>query len=248
MLAAGPDGVYFYDGPKQGVRKLSFDLEREDAVSTHVVCSPLAVSTRVVCAQVGGLFELPTSGGTPRFLAAERAGPITATATTDHRAYGPQPPDARRSRPRSSRTGPRAGRPHPESAQAGPSAPTNTHTGPPPVGQSVSTPLQPTAASEQRRCGSRGRERGALPARSPKKIAHSLLTSRASALYPRDFIAAVGGGTRWPSGSRWRGKAGGGNCEVSADDDTHTSYKSRESSGSAVETCCAQAWLPPAWS
>lgn len=87
MLALGPDGVYFYDGPKRGVRKLSFDLEREDAVSTNVVCSPLAVSRRVVCAQVGGLFELPALGGTPRFLATERGGPITATAATDDRAF-----------------------------------------------------------------------------------------------------------------------------------------------------------------
>jgi len=86
-LAPGPDGVYFYDGPKRGVRRLSFDLEREDAVSSNVVCSPLAVSHRVVCAQVGGLFEVPVSGGTPRFLAAERAGPITATSATDDRAF-----------------------------------------------------------------------------------------------------------------------------------------------------------------
>jgi hypothetical protein len=86
-LARGPDGIYFYDGPKRGVRKLSFDLEREDAVATNVVCSPLVVSNRVVCAQVGGLFEVPASGGTPRFLAAERAGPITATAATDDRAF-----------------------------------------------------------------------------------------------------------------------------------------------------------------
>jgi hypothetical protein len=87
MLAWGPDGVYFYDGPKRGVRKLSFDLEREDAISANVVCSPLAVSTRIICAQVGGLFELPALGGTPRFLATERAGPITATAVTDDRAF-----------------------------------------------------------------------------------------------------------------------------------------------------------------
>jgi hypothetical protein len=86
-LARGRDGVYFYDGPKRGVRKLSFDLQREDAISSNVVCSPLAVSNRVVCAQVGGLFEVPASGGTPRFLAAEVAGPITATSATDDRAF-----------------------------------------------------------------------------------------------------------------------------------------------------------------
>jgi hypothetical protein len=87
MLALGPDGIYFYDGPQRGVRKLTFDLEREDAVSTNVICSPLAISSRVVCAHVGGLFEVPALGAAPRFLAAERAGPITAMAATDDRAF-----------------------------------------------------------------------------------------------------------------------------------------------------------------
>ena len=41
MLAMGPGGVYFYDGPERGVRKLTFDLAREDSVQTHVICSPL---------------------------------------------------------------------------------------------------------------------------------------------------------------------------------------------------------------
>ncbi len=86
MLAAGPDGVYFYDGPQRGVRRLTFDLEREAAVSAGVVCSPLVVSHRVVCAQVGGLFEVPLSGGTPMFLASERVGPVTALAATRTRA------------------------------------------------------------------------------------------------------------------------------------------------------------------
>jgi hypothetical protein len=87
MLAAGRDGVYFYGGPQRGVRRLSFDLEQETAVLTQVVCSPLVVSSRVVCAQVGGLFEIAPAVRAPRPLAAERAGPITATAATDARAY-----------------------------------------------------------------------------------------------------------------------------------------------------------------
>jgi hypothetical protein len=87
MLAVGPDGVYFYDGPQRGVRRVTFDLDREDAVSPNVICSPLVVSSRVVCAHVGGLFELPASGAPPRFLASERAGFITATAATNDRAF-----------------------------------------------------------------------------------------------------------------------------------------------------------------
>ena len=86
-LAVGPDGVYFYDGPQRGVRRLTFDLERETAVASGVVCSPLAVSSRVVCAQVGGLFEIPPAGTAPRFLASERSGPVTAVAVTSDHAF-----------------------------------------------------------------------------------------------------------------------------------------------------------------
>lgn len=85
MLAAGPDGIYFYEGRERGVRRMAFDLQRETPVLPGVICSPLAVSTRVVCAQVGGLFEISTAGA--RALASERSGPITATAATPDRAY-----------------------------------------------------------------------------------------------------------------------------------------------------------------
>lgn len=87
MLALGPDGVYFYAGPERGVRKLTFDLKRERAAVPHVICSPLVVSSRIVCAQVGGLFDVAASGRAPRLLAAEQAGPITATAATNDRAF-----------------------------------------------------------------------------------------------------------------------------------------------------------------
>ena len=87
MLAVGHDGVYFYAGRERGVRRLTFDLERETSVASGVVCSPLAVSDRVVCAQVGGIFELSGSDTPPLFLASERAGPVTALAATRSRAY-----------------------------------------------------------------------------------------------------------------------------------------------------------------
>jgi hypothetical protein len=87
MLALGPDGVYFYDGPERGVRRLTFELDREDVVSSHVICSPLVVSNRAICAQVGGLFDLPPGGSAARFLASERNGPITALAATDERVF-----------------------------------------------------------------------------------------------------------------------------------------------------------------
>jgi hypothetical protein len=87
MLALGPDGVYFYAGPERGVRRLSFDLEQETSVLAKVICSPLVASSRVVCAHVGGIFDIPSSSSWPRFLAAERAGPVTAVAATNERAF-----------------------------------------------------------------------------------------------------------------------------------------------------------------
>jgi hypothetical protein len=87
LLALGSDGIYFYDGPERGVRRSSFDLEREDSVLKSVICSPLVVSSRVVCAQVGGLFDIPPSGTAPRYLAPERDGPITTLAATNDRLF-----------------------------------------------------------------------------------------------------------------------------------------------------------------
>jgi hypothetical protein len=87
LLALGPDGVYFYDGSERGVRRLTFELDREEAVATNVICSPLVVSDRAVCAQVGGLFDVPHHGAVPRFLALERDGPITAVAATDDSVF-----------------------------------------------------------------------------------------------------------------------------------------------------------------
>jgi hypothetical protein len=87
MLAVGRDGVYFYEGPVRGIRRLTFDLAREDAVASNVICSPLVTSDGTICAQVGGLFEIPAVGETPRFVASEREGPITTLAATDERLF-----------------------------------------------------------------------------------------------------------------------------------------------------------------
>jgi len=70
-LEAAAGELFFYDGPTRSVRRISPDLEREAVVHTGVICSPLAVGDRVVCAQVGGLVELPLAGGAPEKLAAQ---------------------------------------------------------------------------------------------------------------------------------------------------------------------------------
>lgn len=87
MLAAGPDGLYFYDGPKRGVRKLAFDLESEEPIAQGTICAPLAVSSRVVCAQVGGIVDIAHPLAEPRTIARETDGPIADIAATDERVY-----------------------------------------------------------------------------------------------------------------------------------------------------------------
>lgn len=87
MLAVGKDGLYLYAGPLQGVLRLSFDLEREDSVMPGEICSPIAVSDRVLCARVGGLVELLPSVTTPRPLASEPTGPIANLVADDNHAY-----------------------------------------------------------------------------------------------------------------------------------------------------------------
>jgi hypothetical protein len=87
MLALGQDGVYFYDGPERGVRRLTFDLAKETSVLANVICSPLVVSSRVFCAHVGGLFDIPPSSSVPRLMTSERAGPVTAMAATNEHLF-----------------------------------------------------------------------------------------------------------------------------------------------------------------
>ena len=85
MLVARGD-LFYYQGDGYEVRRLSPDLQRERALASGFVCSPIAVSAYVYCAQVEGLFELrpderpaasspaaprgwsPTSPATPRRL------------------------------------------------------------------------------------------------------------------------------------------------------------------------------------
>lgn len=86
MLATGKDGIYFYDGPTRSVRRLSPDLAQETVLAEGVICSPLAVSDRVVCGHVEGVFEIPHAGATPRILSVEKGGPIAAIAADETHA------------------------------------------------------------------------------------------------------------------------------------------------------------------
>lgn len=87
MLAPGPEGLFLYDGPKEGVRKIDYSLTGEASFARNVICSPLSVSTRVLCAQVGSVYELARAGADPRPVAQETGGPIAHITATDERVY-----------------------------------------------------------------------------------------------------------------------------------------------------------------
>lgn len=66
MLVARDD-LYYYDGNRREVRRVTPDLRREETLVTQFVCSPLAVAAKVYCANVEGIFEL-VPGARPRAL------------------------------------------------------------------------------------------------------------------------------------------------------------------------------------
>jgi len=87
MLVAGPDGIYFYDGPDRGVLRVSFDLTQMHPVLENAICSPLTVSSRLVCAHLGGVFDVPHPGSKPRLIALETGGPIASIQATEKTVY-----------------------------------------------------------------------------------------------------------------------------------------------------------------
>jgi hypothetical protein len=79
MLSAS-DHVYYYDLPSRSVRRVALNLKSETTVADKIVCSPIAVSDRVLCARVEGIFELSKQGGAFRVLTRKPVGLITAIA------------------------------------------------------------------------------------------------------------------------------------------------------------------------
>ncbi|HSC89756.1 MAG TPA: hypothetical protein VLC09_20895 [Polyangiaceae bacterium] len=76
----GRDDLFFYDGPTRSVHRLGPDFVVDERLAEKLVCSPLAVADSVICAQVGGLVAVPTSGGEARQLISGQTGHITALA------------------------------------------------------------------------------------------------------------------------------------------------------------------------
>jgi hypothetical protein len=79
-----PQGdLFYYDGPSRSVRRVSPDLASSEVLARGVICSPLAVADRVLCARVGGLYELPLAGGEAKEVLAQ-GGFVTALAARAH--------------------------------------------------------------------------------------------------------------------------------------------------------------------
>lgn len=81
-LIAFGDSLYFQDASGYKVVELSQDLRHERTLARDLVCSPLAVSEHVYCAQVEGLVEVSGAGRPPRLLAANARGLITSIAAS----------------------------------------------------------------------------------------------------------------------------------------------------------------------
>jgi hypothetical protein len=85
-LAAKGEALYYYDGPTRSVRRMSQDLANEDVLASGVICSPLAVLDRVICAQVGGIYEVPLQGGSPKPLTTQ--GQLVSALAVSGRSIG----------------------------------------------------------------------------------------------------------------------------------------------------------------
>ncbi|MBN1605269.1 MAG: hypothetical protein JW940_01475 [Polyangiaceae bacterium] len=80
MLAASGGDICYYDGNQIEVRRLAPDLSHEQSVA-NVICSPIAVSSRIYCAAFEGIFEIPEDpSATPRKIHG-RARDVTSIAS-----------------------------------------------------------------------------------------------------------------------------------------------------------------------
>ena len=82
-MLGGKTEIYYFDMPGRSVRRLSADLAQNAAIANKVVCTPFAVSDRVICSRVEGLYELPKGGGEPKILADKPMGLTVNIAASD---------------------------------------------------------------------------------------------------------------------------------------------------------------------
>jgi hypothetical protein len=84
MLAGRRDLVY-YDGNRLEVRRLSLDLRQERTPVSGFICSPVAVSEHIYCAQPDGIFELRPDGRPRRLVSGNAQRLVTDLAATPRR-------------------------------------------------------------------------------------------------------------------------------------------------------------------
>jgi hypothetical protein len=86
MLVA-QDELYYYDGNRREVLRLSPDLRTEATLATDFVCSPLAVAARVFCANVQGVFQLEPGTRPRQLVALEEGRAVTELAASPSRLF-----------------------------------------------------------------------------------------------------------------------------------------------------------------
>jgi hypothetical protein len=82
-LAVAGD-VFYYELNSGEIRRLSADLSHEEVLRKDLVCSPIAVSSSIYCANVEGLFQLaghPGGKTRPIFPEARRIAAVAASST-----------------------------------------------------------------------------------------------------------------------------------------------------------------------
>lgn len=85
MLTVAREYLYYYDGPRRAVRRVSASFGEDTSFGKDTVCSPIAVGEAIVCAQIGGIVVVDEASGQVRPLVEEPRGPITSLAVGEGR-------------------------------------------------------------------------------------------------------------------------------------------------------------------
>ena len=84
-MLAGRRDLVFYDGNRFEVRRLSLDLRHEWTPVSGFICSPVAVSEHIYCAQPDGIFELRPDERPRRLVSGNAQRLVTDLAATPKR-------------------------------------------------------------------------------------------------------------------------------------------------------------------
>ena len=84
-MLAGRHDLVFYDGSRFEVRRLSLDLRHERTPASGFICSPVAVSEHIYCAQPDGIFELRADERPHRLVSGDAQRLVTDLAATPKR-------------------------------------------------------------------------------------------------------------------------------------------------------------------